>query len=113
MTTSYELSLKLKELGAVQTNGEYYWVEGNFTGVMYLHHKSEARFGQFDYDNLHTVLCRAFTLGELVREFSHLELWTHNRKVWYAGDDNSLHAKKDTPEEAAGDLYCEILKQKA
>lgn len=59
MTTSYELSLRLKELGVEQSNGEYYWVE-HWDGSIELLHKS-----QIQANTIKSILCRALTLGEL------------------------------------------------
>lgn len=120
MTTSYELSLRLKELG-VEQEGEYYWVKRE--GVKWslelnkledyfefvVKHKSQL----VDWVRKYQPLCRAFTLGELVRELGN----NSNRLMCVENDmwTIAFHFSYDffdTPEEAAGELYCEILKQK-
>ena len=115
MTTSYELSLRLKELGVEQTGGEYYWVLTD-EGEAYCYHHSDS---MCNTSNGYTILCRAFTLGELVREIKGVYLFdaeaTHEGK-WFAfveTDQNTMDSGHfDTPEEAAGELYYEILKSK-
>ena len=115
MTTSYELSLRLKELGVEQTGGEYYWVLTD-EGEAYCYHHSDS---MCNTSNGYTILCRAFTLGELVREIKGVYLFdaeaTHEGK-WFAfveTDQNTMDSGHfDTPEEAAGELWCEILKSK-
>ena len=64
--------------------------------------------------NGYTILCRAFTLGELVRALpdgTTIKKRMHNAYTaevyWQNGD-----VIKDSPEEAAGELYYEILKSK-
>ena len=124
MTTPYELSLRLKELGVEQKNGEYYWErymdwvkdengEYNEDYVIEVINKDNFCFTE------DTILCRAFTLGELVREIKGVYLFdaeaTHEGK-WFAfveTDQNTMDSGHfDTPEEAAGELWCEILKSK-
>ena len=115
MTTPYELSLRLKELGVEQTGGEYYWVLTD-EGEAYCYHHSDS---MCNTSNGYTILCRAFTLGELVREIKGVYLFdaeaTHEGK-WFAfveTDQNTMDSGHfDTPEEAAGELWCEILKSK-
>ena len=115
MTTPYELSLRLKELGVEQTGGEYYWVLTD-EGETYCYHHSDS---MCNTSNGYTILCRAFTLGELVREIKGVYLFdaeaTHEGK-WFAfveTDQNTMDSGHfDTPEEAAGELWCEILKSK-
>ena len=119
MTTPYELSLRLKELGVEQKNGEYYWErymdwvkdengEYNEDYVIEVINKDNFCFTE------DTILCRAFTLGELVRELpdgTTIKKRMHNAYTaevyWQNGD-----VIKDSPEEAAGELYYEILKSK-
>ena len=108
-TTSYELSLRLKEAGAVQDFGEYYWymVYGN---PMALHPDNLMAVG-------HDKLCRAFTLGELVRELGDRIILHKLHDVYVASyantpDEYDFEIHNTTPEEAVGELYCEILKQK-
>ena len=113
MTTSYELSLRLKELGVEQT-GEYYWVLTD-EGEAYCYHHSDS---MCNTSNGYTILCRAFTLGELVREIKGVYLFdaeaTHEGK-WFAfveTDQNTMDSGHfDTPEEAAGELLAEIKSQ--
>ena len=115
MTTSYEISIRLKELGVEQTGGEYYWVLTD-EGEAYCYHHSDS---MCNTSNGYTILCRAFTLGELVREIKGVYLFdaeaTHEGK-WFAfveTDQNTMDSGHfDTPEEAAGELWCEILKSK-
>ena len=114
MTTSYELSLRLKELGVEQTGGEYYWVLTD-EGEAYCYHHSDS---MCNTSNGYTILCRAFTLGELVREIKGVYLFdaeaTHEGK-WFAfveTDQNTMDSGHfDTPEEAAGELLAEIKSQ--
>ena len=110
MTTSYELSLWLKELGVEQTGGEYYWVLTDECEAYCYHHSDS----MCNTSNGYTILCRAFTLGELVRELpdgTTIKKRMHNAYTaevyWQNGD-----VIKDSPEEAAGELYYEILKSK-
>ena len=113
MTTSNELSLRLKELGVEQT-GEYYWVLTD-EGEAYCYHHSDS---MCNTSNGYTILCRAFTLGELVREIKGVYLFdaeaTHEGK-WFAfveTDQNTMDSGHfDTPEEAAGELLAEIKSQ--
>lgn len=104
MTTSYELSLKLKELGVEQEGGEYYWVE--------LHGKPHVLYYIEGYTmNKKQIICRAFTLGELVRMIGddfNLHVWIANDR-WFVALTSGEYT---SPEEAAGELLCEILKQK-
>ena len=114
MTTSYEISIRLKELGAVQKLGEYYWVLTD-EGEAYCYHHSDS---MCNTSNGYTILCRAFTLGELVREIKGVYLFdaeaTHEDK-WFAfveTDQNTMDSGHfDTPEEAAGELLAEIKSQ--
>ena len=117
MTTSYELSLRLKELGAVQKLGEYYWVLTD-EGEAYCYHHSDSTCNT---SNGYTILCRAFTLGELVREIKGINvLHLSDRDAWWAFRNIDAWGKSEldynnkytTPEEAAGELYYEILKSK-
>ena len=108
MTTSYELSLRLKELGVEQT-GEYYWVLTD-EGEAYCYHHSDS---MCNTSNGYTILCRAFTLGELVRELpdgTTIKKRMHNaytaQVYWQNG-----HVIKDSPEESAGELLAEIKSQ--
>lgn len=125
MTTSYELSLRLKEFGVEQSNGEYYWVEGKLTGALYCHHKL-AENKEYDwegYEERYTILCRAFTLGELVRmlgkeiEFEVMFLNHKHGKEVFARRKNyftgrcSRTEKEHAPEEAAGELLAAIKEQ--
>lgn len=108
MTTSYERSLRLKELGVEQEGGEYYWVDRN---------------GDLICSRCRTIndkiICRALTLGELVRELSgdkivEMRLYTEiTGLVTYLRRSGDLFGKESTisPEEAAGELLAE-LKQK-
>ena len=116
MTTSYELSLRLKELGVEQT-GEYYWVLTD-EGEAYCYHHSDS---MCNTSNGYTILCRAFTLGELVREIKGINvLHLSDRDAWWAFRNIDAWGKSEldynnkytTPEEAAGELYYEILKSK-
>lgn len=109
MTTSYPLSLRLKELGVRQEGGEYYWrkiVSGN--GV-YLAHETNAPYS--------TRICRALTLGEVVRElvkFGDVNLDIYKAQlseIMTYAKHNGNAAARTTPEEAAGELLAE-LKQK-
>jgi len=107
MTTPYELSLRLKELGVEQTGGEYYWVLTD-EGEAYCYHHSDS---MCNTSNGYTILCRAFTLGELVREIGD----GFNLIVRVADDKWAIalsSSEYTTPEEAAGELYYEILKSK-
>ena len=114
MTTSYELSLRLKELGVEQTGGEYYWVLTDECEAYCYHHSDS----MCNTSNGYTILCRAFTLGELVREIKGVYLFdaeaTHEGK-WFAfveTDQNTMDSGHfDTPEEAAGELLAEIKSQ--
>ena len=126
MTTSNELSLRLKELGVEQKNGEYYWErymdwvkdengEYNEDYVIEVINKDNFCFTE------DTILCRAFTLGELVREIKGINvLHLSDRDAWWAFRNIDAWGKSEldynnkytTPEEAAGELYYEILKSK-
>lgn len=113
MTTSYELSLRLKELGVEQENGEYYWMQSETGQVFRVHFTSYVCS-----DDNYEVLCRAFTLGELVRMIDGVYLFdatpTHEGK-WFAfveTDQNTMDSGHFySPEEAAGELLAEIKSQ--
>ena len=109
MTTSYELSLKLKELG-VEQSGEYYWLKFTNTSEPVCAHYSS------DYAKDYDVVCRAFTLGELVRELGDRIILHKLHDVYVAlyantPDEYDFEIHNTTPEEAAGELLAE-LKQK-
>ena len=118
MTTSYEISIRLKELGVEQTGGEYYWVLTD-EGEAYCYHHSDS---MCNTSNGYTILCRAFTLGELVREIKGVYLFdaeaTHEGK-WFAfiemdawgHTELEMDNKYTSPEEAAGELLAEIKSQ--
>lgn len=99
MTTSYELSLRLKEFGSPQVGGEYYWVSPD--KVVY-------KNGLFVDPS--KFLCRAFTLGELVRELGEFTL---ERAIsgYYATQNELRYVSTSTPEEAAGELLAAIKEQ--
>ena len=115
MTTPYELSLRLKELGVEQKNGEYYWErymdwvkdengEYNEDYVIEVINKDNFCFTE------DTILCRAFTLGELVREIGD----GFNLIVRVADDKWAIalsSSEYTSPEEAAGELLAEIKSQ--
>jgi len=112
MTTSYELSLRLKELGVDQEGGEYYYYD--VKGQEILLHSLSFMAASFN------AICRAFTLGELVRElpinaFVCPVQRMSSRKYKALFKDGGLVSAKvhdaDTPEESAGELLAE-LKQK-
>lgn len=118
MTTSYELSLRLKEFGVEQSNGEYYWVEGKLTGALYCHHKL-AENKEYDwegYEERYTILCRALTLGEIMRMSNSMSISVVDVKpLNYCAIASKYSDEiifKTSPEEAAGELLAEILKQK-
>lgn len=110
MTTSYELSIRLKESGVPQEGGEYYWVKSHGDEI-YRVYGNTLKLNGADG----SILCRAFTLGELVRMIPEISI------VKLSGDKYGavcvlLSIDKSTqystsPEEAAGELLCE-LKQK-
>lgn len=109
MTTSYELSLRLKELGVEQTGGEYYYYD--VKGQEMLLHSLSFMAASFN------AICRAFTLGELVRELGDRIILHKLHDVYVASyantpDEYDFEIHNTSPEEAAGELYCEILKQK-
>ena len=122
MTTSNELSLRLKELGVEQKNGEYYWErymdwvkdengEYNEDYVIEVINKDNFCFTE------DTILCRAFTLGELVRELPEcrIEKFTDKLGVVFTAQivmHPLIYESRISPEEAAGELWCEILKSK-
>ena len=116
MTTSYELSLRLKELGVEQTGGEYYWVLTD-EGEAYCYHHSDS---MCNTSNGYTILCRAFTLGELVRMMKGCSVMQMHDGNWFAfiemdawgHTELEMDNKYTSPEEAAGELWCEILKSK-
>lgn len=102
MTTSYELSLRLKDLGVEQT-GEYYWVQTE-TGKVFRGHFTSYVCSDDNYE----VLCRAFTLGELVRMMpDFITLMRLNGKVQagYMG----IYKYSEIPEEAAAELVIELV----
>lgn len=102
MTTSYELSLRLKELGVEQDGGTYYWCD--MTGEKVFYHRLLCPVG--------FKLCRAFTLGELVRELGDgfsLFGTKGGYRAWLSTEWHELF--NTSPEEAAGELLAE-LKQK-
>lgn len=104
MTTSYELSQRLKDNGYPQEGGEYYYNIAFKT----LLHKSELS-GQTDYSNL----CRAFTLGECVRELPNYVEFSKIDKLYFANTEyKNIITKSDTPEEAAGELMCAVKQTK-
>ena len=112
MTTSYELSLRLKELG-VEQDGLFYWVKID-EDVICVSHSSVSY-------NEYSIICRAITLGELVRELGkHIEFeilflnHKHGKEVFarrknYFTGRCSRTEKEHSPEEAAGELYAETL----
>ena len=106
MTTSYELSLKLKELGVEQENREYYWVElygGQFVRV---------RKYQIQGAALKNVLCAALTLGELVRELPEFtSILKLNDRFTIGGASYTTFIHNTSPEEAAGELLAAIKEQ--
>jgi hypothetical protein len=116
MTTSYELSLRLKELG-VEQRGLFYWVKIDEEDIICVSYSSVTY-------NEYGVICRAFTLGEIVRELGkHIEFeilflnHKHGKEVFarrknYFAGKCSRTEKEHAPEEAAGELYAETLKQK-
>ena len=64
-----------------------------------------------------TILCRAFTLGELVRELPEcrIEKFTDKLGVVFTAQivmHPLIYESRISPEEAAGELYYEILKSK-
>lgn len=100
MTTSFETSLRMKELNFPQ-EGEYYWYNC-VREVVCLHYRS------FDAAAL-IASCRAFTLGELVRM---LPYYTEVAKldggfIVKNGFDNATNT---SPEEAAAELAIELVK---
>ena len=107
MTTSYELSLKLKELG-VEQSGEYYWCDVDGTQVLF----REASLITINLGRL----CRAFTLGELVRMLGDRIILHKLHDVYVASyantpDEYDFEIHNTSPEEAAGELLCAIKKQ--
>lgn len=131
MTTSYELSLKLKEIGVEQEGGEYYWV--CFTDWQFNKVTMET-LETFSFECVRSnephikageILCRALTLGEVVRvlgkdvEFEIKFINHEHGKEVFARRKNYLTGrcsrteKEHAPEEVAGELLCETLKQKA
>ena len=113
MTTSYELSLWLKEPGVEQTGGEYYWVLTDECEAYCYHHSDS----MCNTSNGYTILCRAFTLGELVRELPEcrIEKFTDKLGVVFTAQivmHPLIYESRISPEEAAGELYYEILKSK-
>ena len=112
MTTPYELSLRLKELGVEQTGGEYYWVLTD-EGEAYCYHHSDS---MCNTSNGYTILCRAFTLGELVRELPEcrIEKFTDKLGVVFTAQivmHPLIYESRISPEEAAGELLAEIKSQ--
>ena len=112
MTTSYEISIRLKELGAVQKLGEYYWVLTD-EGEAYCYHHSDS---MCNTSNGYTILCRAFTLGELVRELPEcrIEKFTDKLGVVFTAQivmHPLIYESRISPEEAAGELLAEIKSQ--
>lgn len=104
MTTSYPLSLRLKELGVPQEGGEYYWIQPG-AEIQCCHTDSIL------YESW--ILCRALTLGEVVRELPDgatiVRVMSNLFLSHTAGA--SYFKNEPTPEEAAGELLAE-LKQK-
>lgn len=103
MTTSYELSLKLKELG-VEQSGEYYWLKFTNTSEPVCAHYSS------DYAKDYDVVCRAFTLGELVRMLPQYFSISAIPNDFYI-TSYKAHVHNPSPEEAAGELWAELLTQ--
>lgn len=115
MTTSFETSLKMKELNFPQEGGEYYYYE--IDGDYFSFHR-----GALITLNL-VPICRAFTLGELVRmlgkeiEFEVMFLNHKHGKEVFARRKNyftgrcSRTEKEHAPEEAAGELLAAIKEQ--
>lgn len=116
MTTSYELSLRLKELGVEQNGGEYYC-------VITLEDET-VRYDKTQVSQMwegEIIRCRALTLGEVVRMIKGVSvLHLSDRNTWWAfqemddwgNSELEYNNKYTTPEEAAGELLCETLKQK-
>lgn len=109
MTTSFETSLRMKDVGFPQDGGEYYYFEdinalgfscGTFSAASF----ESKRFKEYD------VVCRAFTLGELVRmmgdDFNRFMCVENNK--WTVA---FLFPYEffDTPEEAAAELAIELV----
>lgn len=104
MTTSFETSLKMKELNFPQEGGEYYYYE--IDGDYFSFHR-----GALITLNL-VPIYRAFTLGELVRELGDgfsLFGTKGGYRAWLSTEWHELF--NTSPEEAAGELLAE-LKQK-
>lgn len=108
MTTSYELSIRLKESGVPQEGGEYYWVKSHGDEI-YRVYGNTLKLNGADG----SILCRAFTLGELVREFGFpivLKQISSDKfqiENWYS----EKHVIGCSPEEAAGELLAAIKEQ--
>lgn len=103
MTTSFETSLRMKDVGFPQDGGEYYWIDMGDNNVRLAHYQSRIAD---EYD--HT--CRAFTLGELVRmmgdDFNRFMCVENNK--WTVA---FLFPYEffDSPEEAAAELAIELV----
>lgn len=109
-TTSYELSLRLKELGVEQTGGEYYWCQSE-TGKIFKAHFTSYVCSDDNYE----VLCRAFTLGELVRMGDSMSISVVDvEPLNYCAIASKYSDEiifRTSPEEAAGELLAEIKSQ--
>lgn len=111
MTTSYPLSLRLKELGVSQ-QGEYYWVEE--WGKEVCVHKSQTQGG-----TINEILCRALTLGEVVRMLGmnwNMEMkkdgtYDFMKRGELSYGNPSIYTNNQSPEESAGELLAEIKEQ--
>lgn len=116
MTTSYELSLKLKELGVEQHHGEYYWVQ-TWQGEERLIHRLQSQTAILNLD----TKVRAFTLGELVRELFVLggiediviSEYSTELKLFFVETNEPLKKCQSeiSPEEAAGELLAAVKSQ--
>lgn len=101
MTTSYETSLKMKELNFPQEGGEYYWT--NPSGG---HNEQYVTFHEYVRPSRRE--CRAFTLGELVRMLPKYFSISAIPNDFYI-TSYTAHVHNTSPEEAAAELAMELV----